>query len=155
MATKSKSKRNAGAASGCKNTASSKTKLGKAGLTLPIGRIDKKLRALRVAPRVGGTASVYLCGVIEKIITDIIVAQLDAAASEGTRVGLRHTIATLAQKDALTKLLGDISIASTENELPSPLEFILSKEAATNRTRMKEETKAANTAKVAKANIEK
>ena len=61
--TKSKSK-------GAKNTHSNRSQ--KAGLIFPVGLIDRKLKEMGVAKRVGSGAPVFLAGVLEYLTAEVV-----------------------------------------------------------------------------------
>ena len=70
------------------------SKSARAGLTFAVSRIDKKLRHGRIAKQVFGASSVFLTGVVEHVIGEVLKkADEQAAARKSKRVTDQHIIA--------------------------------------------------------------
>ena len=69
----------------------SQSRSARAGLQFPVGRISRKLRRGRYAPRVGGGAPVYLAAVLEYLSAEILeLAGNMARDSKRKRISPRH-----------------------------------------------------------------
>ena len=67
------------------------TKSQKAGLVLPVARVARRLKNLRVAPRIGGGAPVYLTAVLEYCVAEVLELAGNAARdNKKARIIPRH-----------------------------------------------------------------
>ncbi|CAD5182974.1 unnamed protein product [Musa acuminata subsp. malaccensis] len=99
----------------------------KAGLQFPVGRIARFLKAGKYAERVGAGAPVYLAAVLEYLAAEVRFCPLSAllftlmvlelagnAARDNkkTRIVPRHIQLAVRNDEELSKLLGEVTIAS-------------------------------------------
>lgn len=79
---------------GCKKRASSRS--AKAGLIIPIAKINNRLCAKKVVPRVGAMAAVQMTGVIQEFAKEILDVAGDFCKSSGkTRLMPEHVLKAL------------------------------------------------------------
>lgn len=101
--TKSKSK-------GAKNAHSNRSQ--KAGLIFPVGLIDRKLKEMGVAKRVGSGAPVFLAGVLEYLTAEVLeLAGNTSSETKKTRILPRHIQLAIHKDEELEKYLGNTTIA--------------------------------------------
>ncbi|ESQ30372.1 hypothetical protein EUTSA_v10011856mg [Eutrema salsugineum] len=85
----------------------------KAGLQFPVGRIARFLKKGKYAERVGAGAPVYLAAVLEYLAAEVLELAGNAARdNKKTRVVPRHIQLAVRNDEELSKLLGDVTIAS-------------------------------------------
>ncbi|KAL5151671.1 putative histone H2A.1 [Glycine soja] len=77
----------------------------KAGLQFPVGRIARYLKIGKYADRIGSGAPVYLASVLE-------LAGNAAMDNKKTRIMPRHIQLAVRNDEELSRLLGDVTIAS-------------------------------------------
>ncbi|RWW50952.1 hypothetical protein BHE74_00042748 [Ensete ventricosum] len=82
----------------------------KAGLQFPVGRIARFLKAGKYAERVGAGAPVYLAAVLEYLAAEL--AGNAARDNKKTRIVPRHIQLAVRNDEELSKLLGEVTIAS-------------------------------------------
>lgn len=88
-----------------------RTKSLRAGLTLPVQAILKRLRQLRFTPRVNVAAGVYLTAVLEYLIAEVIeLAGNCAKDNKKVRIIPRHLQLSIRNDEELSKLLQHITI---------------------------------------------
>lgn len=99
------------------------------GLTLPIARIEKTMRASRIAGRrVGGTASTYATAALENVIDTIVKAAIDEAQTQnGKQLLPRHIQLAVSHNDELAKLFVGVSMVASD-PLPDVIGYICTKE---------------------------
>lgn len=89
-----------------------KTKSLRAGLTFPVGRIQRKLKKGRYAERVGTGAPVYLAAVMEYLSAEILELAGNAARdNKKSRIIPRHIQLAIRNDEELNRLLAQVTIA--------------------------------------------
>ena len=85
----------------------------RAGLIFPVGRIASRLRKGRYAPRVSGSAAVYLAAVLEYTVAEILELSAKAVLQRGKGKRITPRALTLAiRHDAdLGNLLKDVTLS--------------------------------------------
>lgn len=84
----------------------------KAGLIFPVGLIDRKLKELGVAKRVGSGAPVFLAGVLEYLTAEVLeLAGNTTSETKKTRILPRHIQLAIHKDEELEKYLGNTTIA--------------------------------------------
>ncbi|KAG4978287.1 hypothetical protein AAZX31_13G268700 [Glycine max] len=85
----------------------------KAGLQFPVGRIARYLKIGKYADRIGSGAPVYLASVLEYLAAEVLELAGNAAMdNKKTRIMPRHIQLAVRNDEELSRLLGDVTIAS-------------------------------------------
>eukprot|EP00891_Asterochloris_glomerata_P009399 jgi/Astpho2/9399/Aster-01664 len=85
----------------------------KAGLQFPVGRIARYLKKGKYATRIGAGAPVYLAAVLEYLAAEVLELAGNAARdNKKTRIVPRHIQLAVRNDEELSKLLGNVTIAS-------------------------------------------
>ncbi len=85
----------------------------KAGLQFPVGRIARYLKKGKYAERIGAGAPVYLAAVLEYLCAEVLELAGNAARdNKKTRIIPRHIQLAIRNDEELSKLLGEVTIAS-------------------------------------------
>mmetsp|Transcript_39926 Transcript_39926/g.103042 ORF Transcript_39926/g.103042 Transcript_39926/m.103042 type:complete len:156 (-) Transcript_39926:153-620(-) len=85
----------------------------KAGITFPVGRIQRYLRKGRYADRIGAGAAVYLTAVLEYLVSEIVELSGNAAQdNKKKRIIPRHIQLAVRNDEELNRLFKDVTIAS-------------------------------------------
>jgi histone H2A len=101
----------------------------KAGLQFPVGRIARFLKK-GYAQRIGAGAPVYLAAVLEYLTAECLELAGNAARdNKKTRIIPRHIQLAIRNDEELSKLLGEVTIASG-GVLPNIHSVLLPKKAA-------------------------
>jgi hypothetical protein len=104
------------------------TKQAKAGLTLSVSRVERKLRLAKVAKQYGGKGTVFTAGVVEHVLGKIMAdAAALAAMSKSKKIGDSHIIAVVRGDPDLARLFAGYAFSST-SEVPKAIEYILTAE---------------------------
>lgn len=83
----------------------------RADVIFPIGRITRYLRRGKYAKRIGGTAPVYLAGVLEYLVAEIIELSGNAAkVNERVRISPRDINLTILRDEEFSRLLYNVTI---------------------------------------------
>eukprot|EP00878_Enallax_costatus_P000986 GHUV01001118.1.p1 GENE.GHUV01001118.1~~GHUV01001118.1.p1 ORF type:complete len:142 (+),score=29.86 GHUV01001118.1:166-591(+) len=99
--------------SGGPDRSKSKSKSSKAGLQFPVGRLARYLRKGRYAERIGAGAPVYLAAVLEYLSAEVLELAGNAARdNKKNRIVPRHIQLAIRNDEELSKLLGNVTIAS-------------------------------------------
>ncbi|KAG2225259.1 hypothetical protein INT45_001483 [Circinella minor] len=89
-----------------------RTKSSKAGITFPVGRIDRFLRRGRYALRFGAGAPVFMAAVLEYLTAEVLELAGNAARdNKKTRISPRHLQLAIRNDEEFNKLLGEVTIA--------------------------------------------
>ena len=100
-----------GGRGGSKKKSSSKSS--KAGLTLPVSRVAKALRTMRLAKRYGAGGPVYLTAVLEYMAAEVLELAGNACRdNKKKRVTPRHLVLAIRNDEELNKFLGGVTIAA-------------------------------------------
>lgn len=84
----------------------------KAGITFPVGRIQRKLKAGKYTPRVGLGASVYMAAVLEYLVAEVMELAGNAAQdNKKVRIVPRHIQLAVRCDTELNELLDKVTIA--------------------------------------------
>ncbi|XP_014214218.1 histone H2A-beta, sperm-like [Copidosoma floridanum] len=101
-----------GKAGAGKAKAKPKTRLSRAGLHFPVGRIQRFLRKGNYAERVGAGAPVYLAATLEYLSAEILELAGNAARdNKKTRIIPRHLQLAIRNDEELNKLLADVTVS--------------------------------------------
>jgi len=85
----------------------------RAGLTFPVGRVTRFLRKGRYAHRIGGSAPVYLCAVLEYLSAEILeLAGNSSKDNKRRRITPRDLMKAVRNDEELHILLKDVTFAS-------------------------------------------
>ncbi|CAD7957500.1 unnamed protein product [Amoebophrya sp. A120] len=85
----------------------------RAGLMFPVGLIDRKLKEMGVAKRVGQGASVFLAAVLEYLTAEVLeLAGNTTQEAKKTRILPRHIQLAIHKDEELEKYLGNTTIAA-------------------------------------------
>ena len=85
----------------------------RAGLSFPVGRIARFLKAGRYAERVGAGAPVYLAAVLEYLAAEVLELAGNAAKdNKKTRIVPRHIQLAIRNDEELNRLLSSTTIAA-------------------------------------------
>jgi histone H2A len=85
----------------------------KAGLQFPVGRLARYLKKGRYAERIGAGAPVYLAAVLEYLAAEVLELAGNAARdNKKNRIIPRHIQLAIRNDEELSKLLGQVTIAS-------------------------------------------
>lgn len=102
----------------------------RAGLLFPTGRIEKKLRKASIADRCGTAPSIYLTGVVESVIENVLKLANEQAASAkpaAKRLTNAHVVAATRSDPDLARVFSGFCF-STSNDAPKAVEHILDAE---------------------------
>lgn len=84
----------------------------RAGVIFPVGRITRFLRKGIYAKRIGGTAPVYLAGVLEYLVAEVLeLSGFAARANRRVRISPRHINLAVLQDEEISKLLKRVTIS--------------------------------------------
>mmetsp|Transcript_4255 Transcript_4255/g.6175 ORF Transcript_4255/g.6175 Transcript_4255/m.6175 type:complete len:140 (+) Transcript_4255:45-464(+) len=104
-----KGKGKGGRGTGGKSVSSSS----KAGLQFPVGRVGRYLKKGKYSSRVGAGAPVYLAAVLEYLCAEILELAGNAARdNKKSRIIPRHITLAVKNDEELSKLMGNVTIAS-------------------------------------------
>ncbi len=96
-----------------KSKGKSTSKSSKAGLTLPVARVGRALRTMRLAKRYGAGAPVYLTAVLEYMAAEVLELAGNACRdNKKKRVTPRHLVLAIRNDEELNKFLGGVTIAA-------------------------------------------
>ena len=96
-----------------KSSSTQITRSEKAGLTFPVGRIFRFLKNGGYIERVGGSAPVYMCAVLEYICAEVLELSGNAAKdNKKQRITPRHIQLAVRSDEELNILFGNAIIAS-------------------------------------------
>jgi len=90
------------------------SKTGKSGLIFPSGRVGSLLRRGRYAPRVGGSAGVYLAAVLEYLtieLLDLSSKVIGQSKKKQSRITPRVVTLAVRNDDDLGNLLKDVTLS--------------------------------------------
>jgi histone H2A len=87
------------------------TRSGRAGVLFPVGRVHRQLRQGRYGERCGSGAAVYLAGVIEYLVAEVMETSGNAARDHKVkRITPRHIMLAIMNDDDLRVLSGSAVI---------------------------------------------
>ena len=96
-----------------KSKGKSTSKSSKAGLTLPVSRVAKALRTMRLAKRYGAGGPVYLTAVLEYMAAEVLELAGNAARdNKKSRIVPRHITLAVRNDEELNKFLGGVTVAA-------------------------------------------
>jgi histone H2A len=85
----------------------------RSGLKFPVGRISRYLRKMRMTPRVGKTAGIYMAAALEYLCAEILeLAGQAAKDNKRSRIIPRHIQLAVRNDEELNQLLNGVTIAS-------------------------------------------
>jgi histone H2A len=119
------------------------SKASRAGLTFAVSRVEKKIRQSRLAKRVGVESYIYMTGVVEAVVHDLLSkADAHAAGLEppAKRMTNQHVLAAARSDPDLARLFSGFCFTSSAN-VPKAVEHILDKEQQEERKEQQEERK--------------
>ena len=88
------------------------TKSAKAGITFPVGRIDRYLRKGRYSMRFGAGAPVFMAAVLEYLTAEILELAGNAATdNKKMRIAPQHLQLAIRNDEEFNRLLGEVTIA--------------------------------------------
>eukprot|EP01056_Protomagalhaensia_sp_Gyna25_P004902 Protomagalhaensia_sp_Gyna_25__4901@NODE_51_length_6078_cov_73_141911_g38_i0_p4_GENE_NODE_51_length_6078_cov_73_141911_g38_i0NODE_51_length_6078_cov_73_141911_g38_i0_p4_ORF_typecomplete_len169_score46_22Histone/PF00125_24/2_9e14Histone/PF00125_24/6_7e02CBFD_NFYB_HMF/PF00808_23/0_0049CBFD_NFYB_HMF/PF00808_23/1_6e03Histone_H2A_C/PF16211_5/0_12_NODE_51_length_6078_cov_73_141911_g38_i0406912 len=91
----------------------SKSRSEKAGLTFPVGRIEKSLKHGRFAKRVGQGAPIFMAAVLEYLTSEVLELSADEATKHGKQRIVPKYVQYAVRSDLdLSHFLGNVIIAS-------------------------------------------
>ena len=91
---------------------SPRSRSSRAGVQFPVGRIHRMLRKGNYAERIGAGAPVYLAGVLEYLVAEVLELTGNAARdNKKTRIIPRHLQLAIRNDEELNKLLSGVTIA--------------------------------------------
>jgi len=96
----------------------------KAGIFFSISRLDKKLRAAKIAKRVGSSASVFVTAALEHVVLHALQSASDNVFGNKKRVSVQHVVAAIRSDPDLARLFAGFVVTST-SEVPRAIEHIL------------------------------
>lgn len=89
----------------------SMSKQAKAGLTMPVSRINRTMKAISKTKRIGGSAPIYMSAVLEYIVAEILeLAGNHTQNSKRKRVTPEDVILSIRSDEELSKLCGSIAV---------------------------------------------
>lgn len=98
-------------ADGQKKKKKSVTKQAKAGLVLPVSRINKTMKVQSGLKRIGGSAPVYMTAVLEYLVGEILELAGDhTAGSNRKRVTPEDVVLAIRSDSELSKLCGGVAM---------------------------------------------
>lgn len=111
------------------------------GLTLSVSRIDRRLRASRIAKRVGGDVAYQVAAYAEAVVKQILEdAGQNATNMSSKKLTQVHIAAALRSNPDLARLYSAFSITSM-NDMPKPLKYVHSKKDLEERKKKAEKRK--------------
>jgi len=88
-----------------------KTRSARAGLIMPVGRVERMLKASKVADRVRGTSSIYLAAVLQYLALEVIrLAGDEAVRDKKKTITPRYVHLGARKDDEMRELLGTVTI---------------------------------------------
>ena len=89
------------------------SKSSKAGLTLPVARVGRALRTMRLAKRYGAGAPVYLTAVLEYMAAEVLELAGNAARdNKKSRIIPCHITLAVRNDEELNKFLSGVTVAA-------------------------------------------
>ena len=122
------------------------SKASKCGLLFAPSRVEKGLRASRVAKTFGSSSSIFLTAAMEHVVSEILKkADGEASSKHHKRLSLQHVLAAVRSDVDLSRLFADYAFTSL-NDTGSAIDYILTKEAQKTRKEEKAARAAARAA---------
>ena len=88
------------------------TQTKRAGLTFPVGRIQRKMRGGMYAKHIGKTGGVYLAAVLEYLVAELLELAGNACKDNKKKtITPRHCMLAIKNDDELSKFLSHVTIA--------------------------------------------
>ena len=116
------------------------SKASRAGLTFAVSRVEKKLKQSRLSKKANQTAFIYLTGVVETVVSDLLSkADAHAAGLEppAKRLTNQHVLTAARSDPDLARLFSGFCFTSSAT-VPKAVEHILDKEQQEERKEEKE-----------------
>lgn len=120
------------------------SKATRAGLCFAVSRVEKKLRQSRLAKKIGGSSYIYLTGVVEAVVQELLVKADEHAASldpPAKRLTNQHVLVAARAHPDLARLFSGFCFTS-ESSVPKAVDHILDKEQQEDRKSKKQEREA-------------
>lgn len=119
--------------------AKSKSKSAHAGLVAGVSRMERRIRDAKIAKQVGGTSSIYMTGLVEQVMVDILNrAANEAQAGNKKRVNLVHIMKAVRSDPDTARLLSGFAFGSALN-LPKVAQELMSKDEKEKRKQQQEQ----------------
>lgn len=100
----------------------------KCGLLFAPSRIEKGLRASRVAKTFGSSSSIFLTAAMEQVVSAILQkADEEASAKNAKRLSLQHILAAVRSDVDLSRLFAGYAFSSL-SETGSAIDYVLTKD---------------------------
>lgn len=122
-----------------KSKSSARTRSAKAGLFFPVGRVHRQLKEeVPRHTRVGASAAIYMCAVMEYVIAEVLeLAGNNAARNKRCRISPRNIQLAIRQDNELNKLItATISQGGVVPNIHKALQVIQARHAAGGRKRL-------------------
>jgi len=120
------------------------SKASRAGLTFAVSRVEKKLRQSRLAKKIGTSSYIYLTGVVEAVVQELLVKADEHAGSldpPAKRLTNQHVVFAARAHPDLARLFSGFCFTS-ETSVPKAVDHILDKEQQDDRKAKKQEREA-------------
>lgn len=105
----------------------------RSGLQLSVSRVDKRLRSAKICKQVSSTTSIFLTGIVEHTILQILQLAGDHAKSQKSkRILPQHAVAAVRMDPDLARLFAGFAFTSGK-DIPKAIDKILPADEQTER----------------------